>query len=261
MRLKLPFDLELISARAAPPDRGYILAPDRLMALGREHAEAYRAAEPFPHAVFDDFLPQAVVDEALEVFPAVKSAYWVTKRAGTAIKQDSHRLDKERLLPPFLRRLIWELNAAPFLMFLSALTGIEGLTPDPYLEGGGVHQIPAGGFLKVHADFNRHPITGLDRRLNVLIYLNKDWSAEYGGDLELWSRDMTACVRKVAPLAGRCVVFSTTDHSFHGHPDPLTCPEGRTRKSLALYYYTAGRPAQEASAPHSTLYRNRPGEG
>jgi Rps23 Pro-64 3,4-dihydroxylase Tpa1-like proline 4-hydroxylase len=93
----------------------------------------------------------------------------------------------------------------------------------------------------VHADFNRHEKLNLDRRLNLLLYLNRDWKEEYGGHLQLWTRDMGRCVVKVLPVFNRCVVFSTTDFSYHGHPDPLTCPPGRTRKSIAMYYYTNGR--------------------
>jgi hypothetical protein len=114
--------------------------------------------------------------------------------------------------------------------------------------------------LKVHADFNRHTRLQLDRRLNLLCYLNRDWREEYGGHLELWDREMKACVKRILPVFNRCVVFSTTDFSYHGHPDPLNCPKGWSRKSLALYYYTNGRPLDERSGQHSTLFQLRPGE-
>ncbi len=140
------------------------------------------------------------------------------------------------------------------------MTGIEGLIADPHFEGGGLHQIERGGHLKVHADFNRHPHTQLDRRLNVLVYLNRDWQPEYGGALELWNRDMSRSEAQILPYFNRCVVFSTTSTSFHGHPEPLNCPEGRTRKSLALYYYTKDRPASERRDEHNTLFQARPGE-
>ncbi|RMG84682.1 MAG: 2OG-Fe(II) oxygenase [Bacteroidetes bacterium] len=133
-------------------------------------------------------------------------------------------------------------------MFLQNLTGIkETLIPDPYFEGGGFHQIKPGGFLKVHVDFHKHKLMGLDRRINVLVYLNEDWKEEYGGHFELWETDMSKCALKIAPLFNRMAIFSTTDYSWHGHPDPLTCPPDRSRKSLALYYYTNGRPDSEIS--------------
>jgi len=96
--------------------------------------------------------------------------------------------------------------------------------------------------------------------LNVLLYLNKDWKDEYGGHFQLWNKEMTRCETKVAPLFNRLVVFSTSDYSFHGHPDPLNCPEGMTRKSLAFYYYSNGRPSEEVSNHHDTLFKKRPGE-
>ena len=103
-----------------------------------------------------------------------------------------------------------------FLEFLESLTGIDGLIPDPYYEGGGLHPIVPGGFLKVHADFNWHKDLKLDRRLNVIVYLNRNWKEEYGGHLELWNREMTRCERRVLPIFNRCVIFSTTDFSYHG---------------------------------------------
>ena len=147
------------------------------------------------------------------------------------------------------------MNSAPVLRFLQELTGIVGLIPDPWYGGAGPHQIEPGGFLKVHVDFNLHPLLELDRRLNLLVYLNKDWREEYGGHLELWNRDVSRCEKKVLPVFNRTVVFSTTDFSFHGHPEPLACPEGRTRKSVSFYYYSNGRPEEERSAPHDTIFR------
>jgi hypothetical protein len=93
-----------------------------------------------------------------------------------------------------------------------------------------------------------------------LIYLNRDWREEYGGHLELWNAAMTQCDVRVLPVFNRAVIFSTTDRSFHGHPDPLKCPEGMTRKSMALYYYSRGRPEEEVSPSHSTLWQIRPAE-
>lgn len=238
----------------------YIWNPDELLRLGVQHADSYRRATPFPHVVLNNFVTIDTVRRIVQEFPSIESKYWHTKHVKTSFKQDSRLPDKERFLGSFTRSILREMNSAPFLLFLSELTGVRGLMPDPYLEGGGIHQIPHGGFLKIHADFNRHPLTNAHRRLNVLLYLNEEWRDEYGGALELWSPDMAACCSSILPIAGRCVVFSTSDLSFHGHPDPLNVPAGVTRKSLALYYYTVERPQEETSAPHSTLYQLRPDE-
>ena len=134
------------------------------------------------------------------------------------------------------------MNSFEMLLWLEALTGIEGLIPDPYFGGGGLHQIEPGGFLKIHADFNVHPKLKLDRRLNMLVYLNKDWRDEYGGHLELWDRDMTAAARRSCRCSTARSIFSTTDTSFHGHPHPLTVPDGDVAQvGLALLLH--GRPA------------------
>jgi Rps23 Pro-64 3,4-dihydroxylase Tpa1-like proline 4-hydroxylase len=153
------------------------------------------------------------------------------------------------------RHLLAEFNSAAFIDFLQELTGIGGLVPDPHFEGGGMHQIVRGGHLDVHVDFNRHPVTGLDRRLNVLLYLNRGWDAEWGGELQLWSQNMKRCEQRIVPVFNRLVVFSTTERSFHGHPEPLSCPEDRSRRSLALYYYSKGRPEENGTAPaHNTVW-------
>jgi hypothetical protein len=205
----------------------------------------------------DDFLPEGVLDDVLAEFPDPKGADWFEFDSATerklATKDDS-------AMGPSTRRVLAELNSSAFLEFLERLTGIEGLIPDPHFVGGGLHQIEPGGHLKVHADFNRHPRTELERRLNVLVYLNRDWKDEYGGAFELWDENMTAAVEKVMPYFNRCVVFSTTSTSYHGHPEPLACPDGMTRKSMALYYYTKTRPAEQGTAAHNTLFQARPGE-
>ena len=235
----------------------YPIPPEVLQARAQSLRETYARAEPFPHVVIDDFFPEPVLESLLEEFPAPGAIDWQRFDAGTEKKLASKL---EQQLGDRTRRFIWALNSQVFISFLETLTQIDGLIPDPHLWGGGLHQIVPGGFLKVHADFNRHELLRLDRRLNLLLYLNRDWKEEYGGHLQLWTRDMSRCVVKVLPVFNRCVVFSTTDFSYHGHPDPLTCPEGRTRKSIALYYYTNGRPAEELSGDHSTLFQPRPGE-
>lgn len=236
--------------------RGTAFDRDRLTGLAAAHGDSYRTADPFPHAVMDGFLPTDVLDAVLSEFPGPGDIEWW--KFADARERKLATID-ERSMGPVTRLLLWELNSAPVLDFLRDLTGIEGLVPDPHYFGGGLHQIEPGGYLKVHADFNRHPVTGLERRLNLLVYLNKQWQPGYGGALELWDRDMGACRRAIEPVFNRCVVFSTDEHSYHGHPEPLTCPPGMTRKSLALYYYSVARSAGPVEA-RNTVFRARPGE-
>ena len=229
---------------------------DYLKALAIKHCEAYAAATPFPHIVIDNFLPESLLEEVLGEFPKPEQIDWQAFQTPAEKKLASKN---EQQMGDATRLLLYSLNSSTFITFLESLTGIDGILPDPHFEGGGLHQIERGGFLKMHVDFNRHSKLRLDRRLNFLLYLNKDWQEEYGGYLELWDSKMTQCEKKILPVFNRCVIFSTTDFSYHGHPEPLTCPEGRSGKSLALYYYTNGRPAAEVlGKPHSTIFQARP---
>jgi hypothetical protein len=161
----------------------------------------------------------------------------------------------------FTRDLLREFNSPGCLQFLETLTGIGNLMPDPYFEGGGLHQIEPGGFLKVHADFNWHPRLRLDRRLNLIVYLNQDWREEYNGHLELWDRSMSLAVRKVLPVFNRAVVFSTTSWAYHGHPEKLACPPGQTRKSLALYYSPMAGRSTRRKPVTASCGKNAPRDG
>jgi Rps23 Pro-64 3,4-dihydroxylase Tpa1-like proline 4-hydroxylase len=223
--------------------------------LAQQYQAAHQAAEPFPHSVIDDFLPIAVCEELLREFPSPQGSAWQH-----IDKRDHKKLAAQKIAQfgEFTCHVLHELNGPACLGFLETLTGIRGLIPDPYLEGGGLHQIERGGFLKIHADFNKQPHLHLDRRLNLILYLNKDWKDEYNGHLELWERGMKRCARKILPVFNRAVVFNTTDWALHGHPEPLQCPPGRTRKSVALYFYSVGRPAEEMSDSHGVLWNERP---
>ncbi len=234
----------------------------RLNAEAESMAAAFATADPFPHIVIDNFLSTETVACLNGNFPdferkqkAGSTHIPVILDDGSEAQLGKEWLSREQLVPYAFRRLYWELNSNPFVGLLEKISGIRGLLADPHLLGGGVHQVKPGGYLKVHADFNKHPQFGLDRRINLLIYLNEDWQPEYGGDLELWSADMGECVQRIAPLAGRCVIFRTTSTSFHGHPHPLACPPDRARRSIALYYYSNGRPEGESDAEHGTLWQ------
>jgi hypothetical protein len=239
-----------------PTDQGLNLldllpSPEALARIAQERSSEYQANQPFPHIIIDDFLPEPVARSSLAAFPGPEAAGWYEYRNDRERKLGSVH---EQNIPPAIRNVLYALNSATFLTFLEKLTGIPGLVPDPHFFGGGMHQIVRDGKLAVHVDFNRHPGLRLDRRLNLLLYLNEDWPDEYGGHLELWDAKGNSAVTKVLPVFNRCVVFSTTRKSYHGHPHPLACPPDRSRKSIALYYYTNGRPAEEAAPEHSTIF-------
>ncbi|MEN9337877.1 MAG: hypothetical protein RIQ41_191 [Candidatus Parcubacteria bacterium] len=226
--------------------------------LATSRAETYQHAKPFSHTSFDNFLPAEVLDKVLEEFPDVNDTQWQEYKSETENgKLASSTYEK---IPPYTRYVLDQLNTPPFLQFLETLTGIQGLIPDPYYTGGGMHQTKPGGWLGVHVDFNRYDNLKLYRRINVLVYLNKEYKDEYGGHLELWDENMRACSEKIAPLFNRCAIFTTSENSHHGHPDPLAFPEGSTRKSLAWYYYTVDNGEKVSDTAHTTLFKARPGK-
>jgi Rps23 Pro-64 3,4-dihydroxylase Tpa1-like proline 4-hydroxylase len=224
----------------------------------------YQNASPFPHTVIDHFLNLEFVRTIANEFP-VRNAQgaWLDfsgkDARGKVVQANKYHISTEDKLGPMTQRLLYELKSERMLKILETLTGIENLIPDALNLGGGIHMNCNGALLKVHADFNRHSVWHLDRRLNLLLYLNENWQDSYGGHLELWDPEMRACVSKISPIAGRCVIFSTSKTSYHGHPDAMTCPENISRKSVALYYYT--NPKQtNAVESHSTLWQDRPNQ-
>ncbi len=245
------------AARASELNNRFVFDDPRYEAMGQELAAKYAAGDPFPHIAIDDFLPRDVAEAVLAEFPEPGQIDWHNYNRQTEVKLVCA---DEQKFGPVTRQLFYQLNSLPFLRFLEKLTGIGNLIPDPLLRGGGLHQIRRGGLLKLHADFNKHDSLFLDRRINVLIYLNKDWKEEYGGHFEMWDKDVKRRGDQVLPIFNRMAVFTTTSESFHGHPDPLNCPEDRTRKSIALYYYTNGRPKGESAGVHTTIFKARPDE-
>lgn len=224
--------------------------------LGEDLHAGYVAAHPFPHIIIDDFLPQDIADACLSGFPKTsdpESQFFDRDQERLKTSYNPDYLDDE------IQKIFQKLNARPFLKFLENLTGIKGLITDPYYLGGGFHEIKNGGHLSVHADFNYHHIMKVERRINVLIYLNPEWKEEYGGQLELWSDDMAECVHSVVPLHNRCVIFNTTSNSNHGNPQVVNNPLNISRKSIALYYYTATW--SDVKKGHTTQFRPRVGTG
>jgi Rps23 Pro-64 3,4-dihydroxylase Tpa1-like proline 4-hydroxylase len=223
----------------------------QLAEIARDRSSMYRSAEPFPHLVEDGLFNSAILDRVASEFEAMDRGGWHHSHATHERKWST---EDGRQMGPFTSALIAQLNAGPFVSFLEELTGIGGLVPDPHLRGGGLHEIRQGGLLGVHADFNVHPRLRLYRRLNLLVYLNKDWQPEWGGALELWDRGGQRSVRAIQPVFNRAVLFDTSNFSYHGHPHPLACPPERSRKSVALYYYALESPGESDRAAHGTIF-------
>lgn len=235
---------------------GFVLSKKSASEVGQALMGDYAFAEPFPHIVLDNFLPSEMANALLENFPneAKSNDKVYEKGYGGLFKRQIFPYDCE----PYVQAAFSFFNSAPMLKFLEDLTNIKGLLPDPYFTGGGLHETSAGGLLGIHADFRVNEKLQLLRRVNLLIYLNKDWKDDYAGKLELWDKEMTYKVKEVSPVFNRCVIFNTDEDSFHGHPEPLTAPDGVTRKSIALYYYTATPIKNDSGESRHTLYVARP---
>tara|TARA_Y100000389_G_C17423250_1_gene498016 strand:- start:47 stop:925 length:879 start_codon:yes stop_codon:yes gene_type:complete len=222
----------------------------------------YQNLKPYPHLVVKNFFNINFLNKVLNEFPnlsEIKSSTNYNNQNEIKFANNNKKSFKKNT------RLFFKfLNSNEFLNFIKKLSSIdEKLLPDSFLSGGGLHEIKKGGVLKVHTDFNKHPFKNLDRRINVLIYLNKNWKKKYGGDLELWNKNMKKCVVKVPPIFNTMVVFSTNDFTNHGHPNPLKCPENMSRKSIAIYYFSRGRPSHEITKiikKNTTNFKNRKGK-
>ncbi|MGI4878248.1 MAG: 2OG-Fe(II) oxygenase [Janthinobacterium lividum] len=231
------------------------LDKDQCIAAGEALHDRYVAAEPYPHIVIDDFIDADVLRALAAEWPSTGSDKKYYDRAQERLK---YEWQPHEVHTPALRSFLAEMNAEPMVRFIEALTGIPKLIADPYYAGAGLHETKHGGHLGVHADFNVHKGMNLLRRINLLIYLNDDWPPAYRGELELWSKDMTERRQTIAPLLGRAVVFNTELDSFHGQPDALACPPDRSRRSIALYYYTAPEEGLANVPRRTTVFKPRP---
>jgi len=231
------------------------------MNLALELKEKYKIAKPFPHIVIDNFLPLDVLNRVLEDVESI--GYWGFDN----VIEHKYQLNK-KFIPwdndsalylrkqfPFANFLLDFLNCEKTLKFLRELTGIQDLVSDEQIWGGGYHKISNGGKLEVHADYNVHPFTKKHRRINLLLYLNKNWQKDWNGNLELWEKDGSAKAIDIAPIFNRVVIFNTTSDALHGHPIPLNCPENVSRYSAALYYFTNDRPEEEKNPEHPVLWK------
>lgn len=225
----------------------------RYASLAVENAASYQAADPFPHGVFDNFLPERIATDLSASFPTPADIEWISRDNTQNRRLYQH---DETKMPAQHRAMLREFNSRQFVLFLETLTGIDNLLPDPYFIGGGLHLSGRDDFLNVHADFNWHHKLQAHRRVNALLYLSDTWDPQWGGAVEFWDKAMTGPVDRAYPFFNRLVVFSTSEDSNHGQPEHNKCPEGVYRKVLNLYYYTTHRDDEDAAAqPHFTLYK------
>ena len=223
----------------------------------------YALANPFPHIVIDDFIPN---DLAIQCYNQMSQhedwmfdsmmGYPEDERDSQVNKwwtpYDSDSKNKIESDMPAVWKCLQYFNSRPFLLFLENLTGIKDLIADVDFEGGGIHKIKNGGRLELHSDYNKHPNKDIWRRINLLLYLTPNW--DYNGHLDLYEKEPLVKVKSILPTFNRAVIFNTTDDSIHGHPTPLVCPEEISRYSFALYYFTKDRPEHEKSNSKAAIW-------
>ncbi len=216
--------------------------------------DSYAQNLPFPHIVIDNFIEHDVALRLSTVLNECDVRSWDHDDGVVEHQVNKYFLQDPSRMPPEVANTLAFFNSQPMLDFLGELTSIEGLIADPRYWGGGIHATESGGKLDVHADFNLHPETGLHRRLNALLYLNREWRPEWNGQLELYSEDGQGEV-VIDPTFNRLAVFSISDKALHGVPKTVKCPSDRKRFSLALYYYTVDRPEEEKTPFHWAEWR------
>tara|TARA_B100000575_G_C23111130_1_gene641861 strand:- start:450 stop:1226 length:777 start_codon:yes stop_codon:yes gene_type:complete len=215
---------------------------------------------PFQHIVIDDFLDDKLVNHVDKNFPGINDSQWQhSNDEGIEIKSRTN-WSSEFDIPDGIIEAIRIFNSAPILKAIGKKLNIPKLIPDPYFTGGGLNVTPKEGLLDIHVDGNYHDATGLNRRVNLLLYLNKGWEPEWGGEFGIYENDGEVLHKAIPPIFNRCVIFDTHDKSYHGLPNPLQFPEGELRRSIILYYYTLAPRANSDTVvkePHSALWKSK----
>ena len=218
------------------------------------------AKEPFQYIIMDEFIPVAFARDAMDAFPPMSDETWDhTHDEGIEVKSRT-TWKSEFDIPETLVDAIRVFNSAPVLKAIGEVFDIPKLMPDPYFSGGGLNVSEKGGHLDVHVDGNYHDASGMNRRVNLLLYLNPNWQEDWGGEFGVYAEDGEELVKAIEPLFNRCVIFDSHDKSYHGLPNPINFPADDPRRSIILYYYTvAPRPTETVSVeePHSALWRSK----
>lgn len=213
----------------------------------------WNISKPFSHLVLDNFLTPETAANIANEFPAFSDNTWYVYDNAIEIKKAQNNWDR---FGPNTYKLFWYLNSQQFISQLEHLTSCK-LYPDFGLNGGGLHTHRSGGKLNTHLDYSIHPKLQLERRLNLIIYVTPEWSEDWGGELGLWEHDPnlnkpSKISSRISPIFNRAVLFDTTQNSWHGLPDPIRCPSGTTRNSLAIYYLC--EPRAEADKRNRALF-------
>lgn len=230
----------------------------------------YNCAKPFPYVVIPNFFNTDVVEQIYKCFPKaectdakqfIKDGWIVYDNPieGKLAMNDLNTMHKHGTILTD----VWDiLESSELVDIISNITGIENLENDPHRHGAGLHCHPPNGRLDMHLDYSIHPTTGKERRINLLIYMNKNWKEDWNGKLELWEGDKNNMtngpIQSILPKYNHAVLFRTSDISWHGMPEPIKCPYGESRKSIAIYYIS--EPRTDAIIRNKALFQARPND-
>jgi Rps23 Pro-64 3,4-dihydroxylase Tpa1-like proline 4-hydroxylase len=189
-------------------------------------------SEPFENIVIDNFLSTEYANKLSDLFPS-DYTNWHKYDNPLEVKCAFDDIDA---LPDELKHYFYFLSSKSMLSKIQQLTGIDDLEYDEYLHGAGLHSHTVNGKLNIHLDYEKHPYSGKERRINIILYLSKEWKPEWNGANELWNNDVTKCIKKTEIKFNRAIIFKTNDISWHGVPDTILCPTDVFRVSLAYYY-------------------------
>jgi Rps23 Pro-64 3,4-dihydroxylase Tpa1-like proline 4-hydroxylase len=232
-----------------------ILAPYDRDALRAQ----FRSAKPFPWIQIDGFLQPEFAAAVEQSYPPFDMAVGMGRQFQAVNENRKVQIVDYATFPDPVKQLSDAVSSPQFLEDLGYITGMPTLLWDAAFAGGGMHETAQSGWLDVHVDFNFHDAMNAHRRLNILIFLNPQWDAKWGGTLELWDLEVKHLEHAVVPIHNRCVIFETSEISWHG-VSAVQCPPGNVRKSFAAYYYTREAPAHWDGKSHSTIFKARPDE-
>jgi len=213
----------------------------------------FKEAVPYEHIIIPDFLNEDFAEKIYNEFPTDYQNWYIYNNP----LEVKYANDKINDFPINLKNLYYILSTDKCIEYISKLSDIKNLEFDPYLHGAGIHSHPRNGKLNMHLDYEKHPKSGKLRRVNIILYMSKNWNKEWNGQTELWDENMEECKAKSNVVFNTALIFKTNDISWHGLPNEIKCPEGIFRKSIA-YYYVSDFDYKKKEYRNKATYTTRP---
>ena len=211
-------------------------------------AVSHSVGLPVPYTIIDDFLPDELFKTLSFEVDFLQESDWTVFTNGTSLRKECRNFTST----PRIQSMVYSFQGSTFLKWIEQVTGIDKLVADPHYRGGGITRVSRGNILGLHNDFNWNEQIRLTRRANIILYMNAEWDASWGGDLEFWDFDRTECLVKIEPRPNRLAIWNYDERLIHGHPHPLACPEHIARQNFIQFYY--GSNATHETPPHKSQF-------